>query len=100
MSNYRPISILPTISKIFEKLLHKRIYEFFEKNNIIYDYQFGFRKEHSTIHAIQTDLSSVITSLNSSYQTMGILVTFHYCEIHYCEFHYCEFHYCEKYVRL
>ena len=31
MSNYRPISILPTISKIFEKLLHKRIYEFFEK---------------------------------------------------------------------
>ena len=34
MSNYRPISILPTISKIFEKLLHKRIYEFFEKNNV------------------------------------------------------------------
>ena len=46
MSNYRPISILPTISKIFEKLLHKRIYEFFEKNNVIPDYQFGFRKEH------------------------------------------------------
>ena len=76
MSNYRPISILPTISKIFEKLLHKRIYEFFEKNNVIYDYQFGFRKEHSTIHAIQTAISSVITSLNSSYQTMGISIDF------------------------
>ena len=76
MSNYRPISILPTISKIFEKLLHKRIYEFFEKNNVIHDYQFGFRKEHSTIHAIQTAISSVITSLNSSYQTMGIFIDF------------------------
>ena len=76
MSNYRPISILPTISKIFEKLLHKRIYEFFEKNNVIHDYQFGFRKEHSTIHAIQTAISSIITSLNSSYQTMDIFIDF------------------------
>ena len=73
MSNYRPISILPTISKIFEKLLHKRIYNFLEDNNIIYDCQFGFRQGHSTIHAVQTAISSVITSLNSSYHTMEIL---------------------------
>ena len=76
MSNYRPISILPTISKIFEKLLHKRIYNFLEDNNIIYDYQFGFRQGHSTIHAVQTAISSVITSLNSSYHTMGIFIDF------------------------
>ena len=76
MSNYRPISILPTISKFFEKLLHKRIYNFLEDNNIIYDYQFGFRQGHSTIHAVQTAISSVITSLNSSYHTMGIFIDF------------------------
>ena len=51
-SNYRPTSILPTISKIFEKLLHKRIYNFLEHSNVIYDYQFGFRQSHSTIHAV------------------------------------------------
>ena len=73
-SNYRPISILPTISKIFEKLLHKRIYKFLE--HIIYDYQFGFRQGHSTIHTVQTAISSVITSLNSSYHSMGIFIDF------------------------
>ena len=76
MSNYRPISILPTLSKIFEKLLHKRIYNFLEHSNIIYDYQFGFRQGHSTIHAVQTARSSVITSLNSSYHSMGIFIDF------------------------
>ena len=78
MSNCRPISILPTISKIFEKLLHKRIYQFFQKNEVIHDLfdQFDFRKEHSTIHAIQTAVSSVVTSLNSSYQSMGIFIDF------------------------
>ena len=77
-SNYRPISILPTISKIFEKLLHKRIYNFSERSNLIYDYhyQFGFRQGHSTIHAVQTAISSVITSLNSSYHSMGTSIDF------------------------
>ena len=76
MSNYRPISILPTLSKIFEKLLHKRIYNSLEHSNIIYDYQSGFRQGHSTIHAVQTAISSVITSLNSSYHSMGIFIDF------------------------
>ena len=76
MSKYRPISILPTISKIFEILLHKRIYQFFQRNEVIHDNQFGLRKEHSTIHAIQTAISSVVTSLNSSYQSMGIFIDF------------------------
>ena len=76
MSKYRPISILPTISKIFEKLLHKRIYQFFQRNEVIHDNQFDFRKGHSTIHAIQTAVSSVVTSLNSSYQSMGIFIDF------------------------
>ena len=76
MSNYRPISILPTLSKIFEKLLHKRIYNFLEHSNIIYDYQFGFTQGYSTMHAVQTAISSVITSLNSSYHSMGIFIDF------------------------
>ena len=76
MSNYRPISILPTLSKIFEKLIYKRFYKFFEDNDIIYNCQFGFRQNHSTIHAVQTAINSVVNSLNSSYHTMGIFIDF------------------------
>ena len=53
LSNYRPISLLPVISKIFEKLLHVRLMSFFDKHDVIYEKQFGFRKNHSTIHALK-----------------------------------------------
>ena len=52
VSNYRPISILSSINKLFETLLHKRLTEFFDKYNLLYDNQFGFRKKHSTNLAI------------------------------------------------
>ena len=76
MSNYRPISILPTLSKIFEKLIYKKFYNFFEVNAIIYNCHFGFRQSHSTVHAIQTAINSVVTSLNGSYHMMGIFIDF------------------------
>ena len=49
-SNYRPVSILPTLSKIYEKLLYQQIYEYF--NCIFSKYLCGFRKEHSTQHCL------------------------------------------------
>ena len=76
MSNYRPISILPTLSKIFEKLIHVRIYQFLDENQVLYSYQFGFRKAHSTVHAVQTVIHSVIKALDASYQCMGIFIDF------------------------
>ena len=48
--NYRPISILPTVSKVYEKLLYQQIYEYF--NNIFSKYLCGFRKRHSTQHCL------------------------------------------------
>ena len=48
-SNYRPISLLSNLNKILEKL---RLYEFLEKYNCIHKLQFGFRKDHSTNHAL------------------------------------------------
>ena len=51
-SNYRPISILPTVSKILEKIVHKRLYDFMYKCNIFYPNQYGFRHKHSTLHAV------------------------------------------------
>ena len=50
--NYRPISLLSIYSKIFEKLIYFRMYYFLNKNNLIYDKQFGFRAKHSVNHAL------------------------------------------------
>ena len=51
-SNYRSISLLSVFSKFLEKAVHKRLYSFLETNKILYNNQFGFRKNHSTIDAI------------------------------------------------
>ena len=51
-SNYRPISLLSSLSKVFEKLLHKRMVKFFNKNNLFTPVQYGFRKTSSCAHAI------------------------------------------------
>ncbi len=47
-TNYRPISLLPVISKIFEKVIFHQLYDHFKINKIFYNAQYGFRKEHST----------------------------------------------------
>ena len=51
MSNYRPISLLPTISKIFERVIHDQMYEYFNEFNLLAEQQYGVRKKHSTEYA-------------------------------------------------
>ena len=51
-SNYHPISLLLNIEKILEKFMHKRLYTFRNKNNVIYNLQLGFRQQYSTFHAL------------------------------------------------
>ena len=46
--NYRPISTLSPFSKVFERLIYNQLYSFLEKHQIMYKYQFGFRKGYST----------------------------------------------------
>ena len=50
--NYRPVSLLMTISKVLEKAVHKRVYKFLEKHQILYDSQYGFQTKHSCEQAI------------------------------------------------
>ena len=51
-SNYRPISILPCLSKVLEKLFYLRLSEFLTKFNILNHHQYGFRPHHSTAMAM------------------------------------------------
>ena len=46
-TNYQPISLLLTISKILEKIMHKRTYNFLHHSGLIYQSQYGFRRNHS-----------------------------------------------------
>ena len=47
VSNYRPISLLSIFDKLLEKIIYTRLSDFLTVNNILYEYQFGFRKFHS-----------------------------------------------------
>ena len=51
-NNYRPISLLPQFSKILEKIFNNRLLQFIDKNNILFDGQYGFRQNFSTELAI------------------------------------------------
>ena len=48
MTNYRPISLLPSLSKIFEKVIYQQLYAYFENSNMFFKNQYGFRTGHST----------------------------------------------------
>ncbi len=48
LSNYRPISLLPTLSKIFERIIYDQLYTHFTENNLLSEQQYGFRSKHST----------------------------------------------------
>jgi len=52
--NYRPISILTTLSKILERAVHHQLCEHLNRHNLLSDEQFGFRPKHSTITAISS----------------------------------------------
>ena len=74
IENYRPVSILPIFGKIFEKIIYKRLYTFFTANDILSNEQFGFRKGHSTSHALHKSVDSITTSTSSGNHVLGIFI--------------------------
>ena len=52
LDNYRPISILPVVSKVFERILYKQLVEYLDAENLLSEHQFGFRCSHSTVSAL------------------------------------------------
>ena len=63
-SEYRPISITPVLSKVFERLLAKRLYAYAESNNLFPNLQFGFRKGLGTCDALLTISNTVQKALD------------------------------------
>ena len=71
LTNYRPISLLPSISKVLEKLIHKKLYSFLTGKKILSDRQYGFRPKLSTADALCTFLSDTYCQLNSQHITIA-----------------------------
>ena len=64
VDNYRPISLLCTFSKIFEKIVASRLTDYIDANNILNKFQFGFRKCHSTSHPMVHLMNKISNALN------------------------------------
>jgi len=64
ITNYRPISVLSFFSRVFEKIMYNHVLNFMNKNNIIYEHQYGFRQKHSTQQAIITLVDRITHSLD------------------------------------
>ena len=72
--NYRPISVLPIFGKIFEKILYDRLYNFFTSKSVINSKQFGFRKYHSTGHAINYSINKIVNELQKRNHVIGLFI--------------------------
>ena len=73
-SNFRPISLLSIFSKIFEKVMHKRLSEFLGKNIVLYLLQFGFRSKHSTSHTLISMTEKIRNTIDNGNYGCGIFI--------------------------
>ena len=72
--NFRPISLLPIVSKIIEKIIRDQIMEYLAANKILYIYQSGFRKNHSTDTCLSCQTDKILTAFDSGLLTGMILI--------------------------
>ena len=73
-NNYRPISLLSNFNRIFEKLVHSRMESFIEQNDILSPSQYGFRKAHSTQHAILDIVSTIQKNMDKRLFSCGVFI--------------------------
>ena len=62
VTNYRPISVLPILGKLLERVVHDQLYKYFTDNNLIHSSQSGFRSGHSTNTCVSTVLNSIYSN--------------------------------------
>ena len=74
ISNYRPISILPALSKLLEKIINVRLVNYLEKNNLLSNRQFGFRKGKSTEGAVHMLTNYISKNLDKGKKCLSIFL--------------------------
>ena len=72
--NYRPISLLSNLNRIFEKLMYNRLKIFIDQNNILCSSQYGFREGHSTNHALLDIVNKIQTNMDNKLFSCGVFI--------------------------
>ena len=72
--NYRPISLLPAISKVLEKIIALQLSSYFETNKLLFDNQYGFRPKHSTEHAALELIDRIINKMDTNEIPLNIFL--------------------------
>ena len=75
-SNYRPVSVLPLLSKIFERLMYNRLLSFVNKCKLLYEYQFGFRCGHSPELALTCLVDKISNALENGEYVLELFLDF------------------------
>ena len=74
LTNYRPISVLPSFYKLLECIMYIRLFKYLSENSILYEKQIGFQTYHSTEHAILLFVNQLYQSFDESRFTLGIFI--------------------------
>ena len=75
-NNYRPVSLLCILSKVFEKVMYSRLLHFLESFKILIENQFGFRKQHSSYMALMVIIDKLIKSIDNGEHVIGVFLDF------------------------
>ena len=76
-NNYRPISLLPVLSKILEKIVHQKVVQFLVENNIIAQTQFGFHSNHLTTNAMSKFEGDILNGFEKNYFCLSLFIDLH-----------------------
>ena len=68
-SNYRPISLLPSLSKVLKKLIKIRLLKFFDRHQVLYENQYGFTEKYRTLHALLDVTSETYNAIQRNHHT-------------------------------
>lgn len=73
-NNYRPISVLPIVSKIYEKVIYTRLDNFLTSINFLYKYQYGFRPKCNTLSATIDLITKIKNNIDKRNIALGIMI--------------------------
>ena len=76
LDNYRGISVLPPIAKVFEKIISKRLIYYFENNNLFFSNQHGFRSNHSCETALLSIIDRWKSNMNKNHINLALFIDF------------------------
>ena len=74
--NYRPISTLSALTQIFKKIICEQLVNYLEKHKILYEFQFGFKKGHSTSQAIAEIADNLRNAIDNNLYSCGVFLVF------------------------